>query len=124
LVGKCRACEPCLRDITDFYHLLQQKVKTHIFKLENIDFPLGQRNDYVLRIFMIRWKIFIFLIRESHELQIHARDIKKILNVSDETIKSSHTHSEVEIVFQITMNFTTRCDIWVSERRGCEGSSR
>lgn len=53
-------------------------------------------------------------------LQIYARDIKKILGTSSKTAKPCHTHSKVEIVFQITVNFTTRCDIWVSERRGCE----
>lgn len=71
---------------------------------------------------MIRWKIFIFLIRESDKMQIHARDIKKILNVSDGIVKSCHIHSKVEIVFQITMNFTTQCDIWVSEKGGCKSS--
>jgi len=47
---------------------------------------------------MIRWEIFIFLIRESDKLQIHARDIKKILNVSDGIVKLCHTHSEVDCI--------------------------
>lgn len=53
-------------------------------------------------------------------LQIHACDIKKILDVSSEVAKSRHTHFEAEIIFQITMNFITRCDIWVNERRELE----
>lgn len=49
-------------------------------------------------------------------MQIHACDIKKILDVSSEVAKSRHTHFEAEIIFQITMNFTTRDAIYGSTK--------